>query len=239
MTGDFKSWIERARHQRGRVPGPGHERGAARQGAARRQVHAVGSASGSLRMPCSVFSVTVTGEYADAEDDEEAYRDPDMVLRPDPARCASRPGFKTPTAFVFADAIHSDGAPWALLAAPCAEGACSTSTRERGWRPVVAPELEFYLTAPNPDPDLPLTPPAGRSGRAETSPQPYGLEAINEYEDLIDDDLRICRGRRAAPRHDDPRMRARRSWRSTSCTATRCSWPTRCWCSSASCARSR
>ncbi len=58
--------------------------------------------------------------------------------------------------------------------------------RAKGWRPVVAPELEFYLTAVNPDPDLPLTPPAGRSGRAETSPQPYGLEAINEYEDLID-----------------------------------------------------
>ena len=56
----------------------------------------------------------------------------------------------------------------------------------RGWRPVVAPELEFYLTALNPDPDLPLTPPAGRSGRAETSPQPYGLEAITEYEDLIE-----------------------------------------------------
>jgi glutamine synthetase len=51
---------------------------------------------------------------------------------------------------------------------------------------VVAPELEFYLTALNPDPDLPLTPPAGRSGRAETSPQPYGLEAITEYEDLIE-----------------------------------------------------
>ena len=57
----------------------------------------------------------------------------------------------------------------------------------KGWRPVIAPELEFYLTAVNPDPDLPLTPPAGRSGRAETSPQPYGLEAITEYEALIDD----------------------------------------------------
>ena len=48
---------------------------------------------------------------------------------------------------------------------------------QRGWRPVVAPELEFYLTAQNPDPDFPLTPPVGRSGRAETAPQPYGLEA--------------------------------------------------------------
>jgi glutamine synthetase len=29
-------------------------------------------------------------------------------------------------------------------------------------------------------------PPAGRSGRSETAPQPYGLEAITEYEDLIE-----------------------------------------------------
>ena len=38
----------------------------------------------------------------------------------------------------------------------------------------------------NTDPDLPLAPPAGRSGRSETAPQPYGLEAITEYEDLIE-----------------------------------------------------
>ena len=50
----------------------------------------------------------------------------------------------------------------------------------------MAPELEFYLTQVNTDPDLPLEPPAGRSGRSETSPQPYGLEAITEYEDLIE-----------------------------------------------------
>ncbi len=57
---------------------------------------------------------------------------------------------------------------------------------QEGLRPLVAPELEFYLTQKNTDPDLPLLPPAGRSGRSETAPQPYGLEAITEYEDLIE-----------------------------------------------------
>ena len=59
-------------------------------------------------------------------------------------------------------------------------------SEKAGLKPVVAPELEFYLTQVNTDPDLPLMPPAGRSGRSETSPQPYGLEAITEYEDLIE-----------------------------------------------------
>jgi glutamine synthetase len=139
---------------------------------------------GSLRLPSSVFALTVTGEYADAED-EDAHQDPDMVLRPDPATLCVAPGFKTPTAYVFADALHPDGSPWASSPREVLKGVVGLYTA-RGWRPVVAPELEFYLTALNPDPDLPLTPPAGRSGRAETSPQPYGLEAITEYEDLIE-----------------------------------------------------
>ena len=141
---------------------------------------------GALRMPSSVFSVTVTGEYADAEGDEEAFRDADMVLKPDPSTLCIAPGFKTPTAFVFADAMHSNGQPWASSPRHVLKRVIELY-KDKGWRTVVAPELEFYLTAPNTDPDLPLTPPAGRSGRAETAPQPYGLEAITEYEDLIDD----------------------------------------------------
>ncbi len=140
---------------------------------------------GSLRLPSSVFAVTVTGEYAGASDDEDSYSDPDMVLRPDTATLCVAPGLKTPTAFVFADAHHADGSPWASSPRHVLKAAIDLY-RARGWRPVVAPELEFYLTALNPDPDLPLTPPAGRSGRAETSPQPYGLEAVNEYEEIID-----------------------------------------------------
>ena len=141
---------------------------------------------GSLRMPSSVFAVTVTGEYADAEGDEEAYRDADMLLRPDPKTLRVAPGFKTPTAFVFADALHTDGTPWTSSPRHVLKRVLDLYAAQ-GWRAVAAPELEFYLTALNPDPDLPLTPPMGRSGRAETAPQPYGLEAVTEYEDLIDD----------------------------------------------------
>jgi glutamine synthetase len=140
---------------------------------------------GSLRLPSSVFSVTVTGEYADASEDDESYQDPDMTLRADVRTLCVAPGFKTPTAYVFADAHHSDGSPWASSPRHVLKSVLGLY-RAKGWRPVIAPELEFYLTALNPDPDLPLTPPAGRSGRAETAPQPYGLEAVTEYEDLIE-----------------------------------------------------
>lgn len=141
---------------------------------------------GSLRMPGSIFTLTVTGEYADDPDNAEGYSDPDMILRPDISTLRVAPGMKTPTAFVFADAYHPNGAPWASSPRHVLKSVMALYAA-KGWRPVVAPELEFYLTALNPDPDFPLTPPAGRSGRAESAPQPYGLEAISEYEALIDD----------------------------------------------------
>ena len=141
---------------------------------------------GSLRLPSSIFSLTVTGEYADGPDDDEAFSDPDMILRPDISTLRVAPGMKTPTGFVFADAHHPDGTPWASSPRHVLKSVIALYAA-KGWRPVVAPELEFYLTALNPDPDFPLTPPAGRSGRAESAPQPSGLEAISEYEDLIDD----------------------------------------------------
>ena len=138
---------------------------------------------GALRMPSSVFGVTITGEYAG--DDEQDYQDPDMVLRPDAATLCVAPGFKTPTAYVFGDSCNPDGTPWEASPRNLLRKVMELYT-SRGWRPVVAPELEFYLTQINTDPDLPLLPPAGRSGRPETSPQPYGLEAITEYEDIIE-----------------------------------------------------
>ena len=56
---------------------------------------------------------------------------------------------------------------------------------DKGWQPIVAPELEFYLTEPNRDPDLPLEPPVGRSGRTQVSNQAYSMQGVDEYENVI------------------------------------------------------
>lgn len=138
----------------------------------------------SLRIPGSVFICTIDGHYP--EDISDIWdKDPDKTIIPDPETICVAPGFKSPTAFVICDVYNSDGstvsiAPRAILKKVIA------LYEAKGWRPIVAPEVEFYLVSQNVDPDFPLMPPTGQSGRAETASQPYGLEAMNEYEDIID-----------------------------------------------------
>ena len=139
----------------------------------------------SLRVPSSLYIVAITGHYPDEENKFTTTSDPDVVLKPDFDSLCIAPGYRTPTAFVFADAYDSKGKPYEVAPRQVLMNALEMYDA-KGWRPVVAPELEFYLTQTNTDPDFPLLPPAGRSGRPETSPQPYGLEAITEYEDLIE-----------------------------------------------------
>jgi len=56
----------------------------------------------------------------------------------------------------------------------------------------VAPELEFYLTARNTDPNTLLKAPIGRSGRAETSRQAYSIDAVNEFDPLFEEIYDYC-----------------------------------------------
>ena len=58
--------------------------------------------------------------------------------------------------------------------------------------PVVAPELEFFLTKVNEDPDYPLEPPIGRSRRPESARQSYGIDAVNEFDPIFEDVYHWC-----------------------------------------------
>jgi glutamine synthetase len=52
---------------------------------------------------------------------------------------------------------------------------------------VVAPEVEFYLTAPCVDPAVPLTAPAARNGRAEAGQSAFSMNMLNEHAAFWDD----------------------------------------------------
>ncbi len=146
-----------------------------------------------MRLPEGVVATTVTG-VAPTEGpffEVISATDRDMHLRPDPGTVRIVPWASDPTAQVIHDCYDRQGnmipyAPRSVLRRVCA------LYEAEGWAPVVAPELEFYLVARNTDPDVPLKPPIGRSGRAETSRQMYSIDAVNEFDPLFEDVYDYC-----------------------------------------------
>ena len=112
-------------------------------------------------------------------------------MRADPRTIRRVPWANEPTAQVIHDGTYADGSPVETLPRHVLRKVIGLYAA-RGWRPVVAPELEFYLVKPNTDADYPLEPPVGRSGRAESGRQSYALDAINEYDPLIEDIYDYC-----------------------------------------------
>ena len=151
---------------------------------------AKGLKANGLRIPEQIFVQTVTGDYPIGENVTDPATS-DVYLEPDPASIRLVPWYKEPTAQVICDAYYFDGRPVAMSARGLLRRILGLYA-ERGWTPVVAPEMEFFLVDVNTDPDYPLVPPVGRSGRRETGRQSYGVDAVNEFDPLFEDVYDYC-----------------------------------------------
>lgn len=145
----------------------------------------------SLRLPENIFSQTVNGAWLPDDDDPTDPTAPDIYLTPDPTSLRMVPWHAEPTAQVINDCAYADGRPVGMAPRQVLRRVLALYA-ERGWRPVVAPEMEFYLVAVNTDPDYPLEPPTGASGRPETGRQAYGIDALNEFDPLFEDIYDYC-----------------------------------------------
>jgi glutamine synthetase len=143
-----------------------------------------------MRLPESIFLQTVTGEYPE---DESAINpsEIDIVLKADPTTIRVVPWAAEPTAQVIHDCWYHDGRPVTMSPRYVLRRVLELYA-SHGWKPVVAPELEFFLVEPNIDSDYPLKPPVGRSGRPEIGRQSYSIAAVNEFDPLFDDVYAFC-----------------------------------------------
>jgi glutamine synthetase len=146
-----------------------------------------------MRLPEAVVAMGVTGEFPEEGPyyDVISPNDMDMQLRPDPSTVRIVPWATDPTAQVIHDCYDKHGQLVPFAPRSVLRRVCELYAAEQ-WKPVVAPELEFYLVARNTDPDMPLKPPIGRSGRAETSRQAYSIDAVNEFDPLFEDVYDYC-----------------------------------------------
>ncbi|MCB8746207.1 glutamine synthetase family protein [Rhodoferax sp. U2-2l] len=137
-----------------------------------------------LRICQAIPMQAVTGEYSYNPVFPDS--DPDVRLVPDYATLTLAPWASQPRAVVVHDCVELSGelctfAPRSTLQRVLADYTAL------GLTPVVAPEIEFYLTAANADPAQPLAPPTVRGGRTEVGQSAFSLNMLNELAPFWDE----------------------------------------------------
>lgn len=145
------------------------------------------TSNASLALPSALFRQTISGDYPE-ESGNFRYepRDGDLKLVPDLSTLSAVPWETDPTAQVICDIVSTNGDNASYTPRNVLKRVLGLYA-ERGWQASVAPEIEFYLVAKNEDPDYPLHPPKGRSGRVIAGGQSYSIAGVNEFDELIDD----------------------------------------------------
>ncbi|MCP5090104.1 MAG: glutamine synthetase [Gammaproteobacteria bacterium] len=141
------------------------------------------------KLPLGVFAQTINGDYVIPRENVE---DRDMYLRPDVATLRPVPWAGEPTASVIMDCYDTDGQAVDVSSRNVLKRVVDEYEAE-GWTPVVAPEVEFYLTkrpeSGDEEDDFvdPVEPPLNDLA------DPYGIDGIYDLGKFFDQLSDYCR----------------------------------------------
>ncbi|WP_170505447.1 glutamine synthetase family protein [Ruegeria arenilitoris] len=138
-----------------------------------------------FHLPDSVFYQTITGDWGEAAG-EDGFIERDMILKPDFSTASAAPWTGDWTLQVIHDAYDRDGEPIPFSPRNVLKRVVQMY-HDKGWKPIVAPEMEFFLVARNVDPAQGIKPMMGRSGRPAAARQAYSMTAVDEFGPVIDD----------------------------------------------------
>jgi len=138
-----------------------------------------------FHLPNSIFFQTITGDWGEAAG-PEGFVEPDMILKPDLSTTTAAPWASDGTLQVIHDAYDQKGRPVGASPRNVLRRVVDLY-KARGWTPVVAPEMEFYLVGRNIDPAKAIEPMMGRTGRPAAGRQAYSMTAVDDYGPVIDD----------------------------------------------------
>ena len=138
-----------------------------------------------FHLPDSIFYQTITGNWGEAAGDD-GFIEKDMILRPDMATATAAPWTGDWTLQVIHDAYDRDEKLIPFSPRNVLKQVVQLY-RDKGWEPVVAPEMEFFVVARNLDPGQEVKPLMGRSGRPAAARQAYSMSAVDEFGPVIDD----------------------------------------------------
>ncbi|WP_085307088.1 glutamine synthetase family protein [Planktotalea arctica] len=136
-------------------------------------------------LPDSIFYQTITGDWGEAAGDE-GFIEKDMILKPDMSTATAAPWTGDWTLQVIHDAYDRKGKAVPFSPRNVLKHVVQ-QYHDRGLKPVIAPEMEFFLVARNIDPAKAIEPMMGRSGRPAAARQAYSMTAVDEFGPVIDD----------------------------------------------------
>ena len=147
------------------------------------------------RLPEGIFATTVTGDYPDDYYDLTSPSDSDMFLRPDPDTVRMVPWATDPTAQVIHDCYTKDGKPHDLAPRNVLRRVLQ-AYEDAGLRPVVAPELEFFLVERSADGGLRPAGVPGGAGAREHALEIASLERTAMFAPYFDALFDACAAQR-------------------------------------------
>lgn len=145
--------------------------------------------AGGLRVPETLFSMTINGDFV--YNQYIAEMDRDILLIPDLTTMCTTPWRPEPTALVICDAYYEDGKPVPFNPRQVLKSVVD-SYQKKGWEPIVAPEFEFYLLSKEEGIKGKPVPPIGQSGRRAGFNNPYSVDALDEFASYFDEVYDSC-----------------------------------------------
>jgi len=142
-------------------------------------------AAGGVRLPLSTYAPNILGEEVPESGLGIVVGDPDGMLVPLPGTLKPVPWSKS-AAQVLVEMTEVDGTP-STISPRGILAAVLNRYAARGWRPVVATELEFYIVQKRAAPDMPPVPP-----EPNYTAQNYDLEALSHHDDMLTEILEAC-----------------------------------------------
>jgi len=139
----------------------------------------------------AVLFQTITGGYADAMGLYDA-NDGDLILEPDWSTYRPTPWKSGSVGQVICNTLDAAGNPVAYDSRNVLKKVLNAYTA-LGLKPIIAPEVEFYLLQPVRSDDLSLETAVGNSGAAEFGGESFNPDALDKYTEVFEDIRRYSR----------------------------------------------
>ncbi len=146
--------------------------------------------NGEFKMPITVTTPDIWGR--DVANICESTGDKDGICLPVVNSLKVIPWLKVPTAQMLLKMTQGDTLTPCPLDPRVQLASQVERFQKRGWRAVIAPELEFYLFEKNTENKEPKIPPSALNGKQMVGGQIYNTETLEQYQHLLNDIRHTC-----------------------------------------------